>query len=124
MAPPGNGGQEWESLQDKERWTGRSASRYDQRVSFGSRRTIDIQTQVYTLPPRKAPPPPHSPLLSAAVATGSPPPPLVLHSPLSPLTPSSPLYPDGIISPVWITKHQSRLPSAFLIFFTLVSDAH
>ncbi|KAK5327499.1 hypothetical protein LTR93_002883 [Exophiala xenobiotica] len=80
--------------------------------------------RVYTLPPRKAPPPPHSPRLSAVVANGSPPPPLVLHSPLSPLTPSSPLYPDGILSPLWITKHQSRLPCAFLAFFSLTSDSH
>ena len=78
--------------------------------------------QIYTLPPRKAPPPPHSPRLSAVESNGSPPPPLVLHSPLSPLTPSSPLYPDGIASPLWITKHQSRLPCAFLVFFPLVSD--
>ncbi|KIW31577.1 uncharacterized protein PV07_03211 [Cladophialophora immunda] len=78
--------------------------------------------RVYTLPPRKAPPPPHSPRLSAVGANGSPPPALVLHSPLSPLTPSSPLYPDGIISPLWITKHQSRLPCAFLMVFTLGSD--
>ncbi|OAP54461.1 hypothetical protein AYL99_11562 [Fonsecaea erecta] len=78
--------------------------------------------RVYTLPPRKAPPPPHSPRLSAVGANGSPPPALVLHSPLSPLTPSSPLYPDGIISPLWITKHQSRLPCALLTVFTLSSD--
>ncbi|EXJ82063.1 hypothetical protein A1O1_08132 [Capronia coronata CBS 617.96] len=78
--------------------------------------------RVYTLPPRKAPPPPYSPRLAAAVANGSPPPPLVLHSPLSPLTPGSPLYPDGIISSLWITKHQSRLPCALLTFFTLSSD--
>ncbi|KIX95367.1 uncharacterized protein Z520_08884 [Fonsecaea multimorphosa CBS 102226] len=78
--------------------------------------------RVYTLPPRKAPPPPHSPRLSAVDANGSPPPALVLHSPLSPLTPSSPLYPDGIISPLWITKHQSRLPCALLTIFTLGSD--
>ncbi|EHY56195.1 hypothetical protein ABEF92_005713 [Exophiala dermatitidis] len=80
--------------------------------------------RVYTLPPRKAPPPPYSPSLSATVANGSPPPPLVLHSPLSPLTPRSPLYPDGIMSPLWITKHQSRLPCALLSFFSLCSDPH
>ena len=78
--------------------------------------------QVYTLPPRKAPPPPHSPRLSALDANGSPPSPLVLHSPLSPLTPSSPLWADGIVSPLWITKHQARLPCAFLSFFSLSSD--
>ncbi len=78
--------------------------------------------QVFTLPARKAPPPPHSPRLSAVDANGSPPTPLVLHSPLSPLTPSSPLYPDGIVSPLWITKHQSRLPCAFVSFFSLATD--
>ncbi|KIW12910.1 hypothetical protein PV08_08097 [Exophiala spinifera] len=80
--------------------------------------------RIYTLPPRKAPPPPYSPRLSATVANGSPPPPLVLHSPLSPLTPISPLYADGIFSPLWITKHQSRIPCAFLTCFSLTSDPH
>ncbi|KEF52692.1 uncharacterized protein A1O9_11109 [Exophiala aquamarina CBS 119918] len=78
--------------------------------------------RAYALPPRKAPPPPHSPLLSASVGSGNPPPQLILHSPLSPLTPSSPLYPDGIFSPLWILKHQSRLPCAFISFFSLASD--
>ncbi|KAL6251223.1 hypothetical protein RBB50_001431 [Rhinocladiella similis] len=88
------------------------------------RSSADTCVQVYTFPPRKAPPPPYSPRLSATVANGSPPPPLVLHSPLSPLTPSSPLYADGIFSPLWITKHQSRLPCAFLACFSLTSDPH
>jgi trafficking protein particle complex subunit 11 len=38
------------------------------------------------------------------------------------LTPSSPLYPDGIITPLWITKHQSRLPAVFITFFALSAD--
>ncbi|KAF9243228.1 Foie gras liver health family 1-domain-containing protein [Melanogaster broomeanus] len=33
------------------------------------------------------------------------------HSPLSPLTPSSPLYPDGLIAPIWIRKHTALVPS-------------
>ncbi|KAJ9606611.1 hypothetical protein H2200_008619 [Cladophialophora chaetospira] len=94
--------------------------------SFASRngRVFKIATvgRVFILPPRKAPPPPHSPRLSAADAKGTPPPPLVLHSPLSPLTPSSPLYPDGIVSSLWITKHQSRLPCAFVGVFSLAAD--
>ena len=32
------------------------------------------------------------------------------------------MYPDGIFSPLWVLKHQSRLPCAFLSFFALVSD--
>jgi trafficking protein particle complex subunit 11 len=38
------------------------------------------------------------------------------------LTPTSPLYPDGIITPLWITKHQSRLPAVFVTFFALTAD--
>ena len=48
---------------------------------------------------------------------------MILHSTLSPLTPSSPLYPDGLVTPLWITKHQARLPSAFVSFFTLGTNA-
>ena len=51
-----------------------------------------------------------------------PPAPLVLHSTISPLTPSSPLYPDGVITPVWITKHQARLPAIFMTFLPLAAD--
>jgi hypothetical protein len=41
------------------------------------------------------------------------------HSPLSPLTPSSPLYPDGLIAPIWIRKHTTLLPSVFVLFLRL-----
>ena len=40
-------------------------------------------------------------------------------SPLSPLTLSSPLYPDGIVAPVWIRKHTSFVPSVFVLFLHL-----
>lgn len=43
----------------------------------------------------------------------------VAHSPLSPLTPSSPLYPDGIIAPIWIRKHVELVPSVFVLFLRL-----
>ena len=42
-----------------------------------------------------------------------------LHSPLSPLTPSSPLYPDGLIAPIWVRKHTSLVPSVFVLFLRL-----
>lgn len=45
-----------------------------------------------------------------------------LHSPFSPLSPTSPLYPDGLINPQWLRKHQERVPSIYLCFYTLVSD--
>ena len=60
-------------------------------------------------PPLKARPPPPVP--------GQPPPPL--HSPISPLSPSSPLYPDGIIAPIWIKKHREMVPSVFLLVLRL-----
>ena len=55
---------------------------------------------------------------------GLSPPLLTLHSTLSPLSPNSPLYPDGIFTPLWITKHQYRLPSVLISFYNLVSEAN
>ncbi|KAK4688106.1 trafficking protein particle complex subunit 11, partial [Tremellales sp. Uapishka_1] len=68
------------------------------------------------LPLRKLAPPtpaPNSP------ETYSPP---VSHSPLSPLTLSSPLYPDGLIAPVWVRKHAELVPSVFVLFLRLYED--
>ena len=41
------------------------------------------------------------------------------HSPLSPLTPSSPLHPDGLIAPIWIRKHTTLVPSVFVLFMRI-----
>ncbi|KAG6813748.1 hypothetical protein H0H92_007700 [Tricholoma furcatifolium] len=57
-------------------------------------------------PPRKLVPP-EDPTYSAA------------HSPLSPLTPTSPLHPDGLIAPIWIRKHTSLVPSVFVLFLRI-----
>ena len=46
----------------------------------------------------------------------------MLHSTISPLTPSAPIFPDGIVTPLWIIKHQELLPAAFLACFPLTSD--
>lgn len=54
---------------------------------------------------------------------GAAPAPMVLHSVISPLTPSSPLYPDGLMTPLWIAKHQSCLPAVFIAFFNLAGHA-
>ncbi|KAN0130166.1 Gryzun, putative trafficking through Golgi domain containing protein [Lactarius tabidus] len=56
-------------------------------------------------PPRKIPlsPDPHGPM----------------HSPLSPLTPTSPLHPDGLVAPIWVRKHTSLVPSVFILFIRL-----
>lgn len=41
------------------------------------------------------------------------------HSPLSPLTQSSPLFPDGLIAPIWIRKHTTMVPSVFVLFLRI-----
>ncbi|KAL4930053.1 uncharacterized protein BDV17DRAFT_259725, partial [Aspergillus undulatus] len=80
----------------------------------------------YRLPPRKANPPPASPPTSPTAAhghnnhNGSP---VILHSPISPLTPSSPTFPDGIMTPLWAAKHQDLVPSAVINFFPFCLDS-
>ncbi|KKK16729.1 hypothetical protein ARAM_004173 [Aspergillus rambellii] len=81
----------------------------------------------YRLPPRKADPPPASPPTSPTaggdneIPHGSP---VVLHSPISPLTPSSPTFPDGLMSPLWVTKHQDLVPAAVINFFPFCLDSN
>ncbi|MCJ1394716.1 hypothetical protein MMC18_007596 [Xylographa bjoerkii] len=79
--------------------------------------------RAFTLPPHKAKPP--AVLPSPPVEEGVPRRPSltpVLHSPLSPLSPDSPLYPDGIMSSLWFSKHQWLLPSALISFFNFSID--
>ncbi|PGH19133.1 hypothetical protein AJ80_04211 [Polytolypa hystricis UAMH7299] len=79
--------------------------------------------RTYTLPPRKAVSPmmsapdslPHSPTTGMSV-------PLALHSPISPLSPSSLTFPDGMMTPLWVTKHQNLVPAAFVNFFPFATD--
>ncbi|PGH31314.1 hypothetical protein GX50_05909 [[Emmonsia] crescens] len=82
--------------------------------------------RTYTLPPRKGPALPRSP--PPGDASGGPShntaSPVVLHSPLSPLTPSSPTFPDGIMTPQWVTKHQKLVPAAFINFFPFTTDTN
>jgi trafficking protein particle complex subunit 11 len=56
-------------------------------------------------------------LPQVSAPTSQPPSP---HSPLSPLTATSPLYPDGIISPIWMRKHSDMIPSVFVLFLRLL----
>ena len=46
----------------------------------------------------------------------------IAHSPLSPLSPDSSLFPDGLIDPMWIEKHQDIVPSAYVCFYKFTSD--
>ncbi|GME25466.1 hypothetical protein GTA08_BOTSDO03296 [Neofusicoccum parvum] len=77
----------------------------------------------YVLPPRKAQPPQISP---DETPPGTPPPSnghrWVLHSPISPLSPGSPAFPDGVMSPLWVAKHQNHIPSVFISFFDFTSE--
>lgn len=64
-------------------------------------------------PPRKVyPPAPRGEVVNAAISTTP-------HSPLSPMTPTSPVYPDGLITPIWIRKHVELVPSVFVLFLRL-----
>ena len=44
------------------------------------------------------------------------------HSPLSPLTPDSPLFPDGIMTTMWIRKHRDIIPSVFVSIYEMRSE--
>ena len=64
---------------------------------------LTVTLQEVRFPPRKMPPTEDHQFLPT-------------HSPLSPLTPTSPLYPDGLIAPIWIRKHTTLVPSVFVLF--------
>ncbi|KAH9206850.1 Gryzun, putative trafficking through golgi-domain-containing protein [Leptodontidium sp. 2 PMI_412] len=68
----------------------------------------------YMLPPRSAQLPAETPTSPISKP--------VLHSVLSPLSPGSRLFPDGLLDPSWIQKHQDLVPSAFISFYTFTSD--
>ncbi|GAA5896567.1 uncharacterized protein JCM6883_006946 [Sporobolomyces salmoneus] len=69
-------------------------------------------------PPLKARPTSTS-TSSSPSSVPTPPGSVALHSPISPLTPTSPLYPDGIIAPIWIRKHRELIPSVFILVLRL-----
>lgn len=68
-----------------------------------------VDKRVFRFPPRKRP--------SPTSADGIPQ--TQLHSPLSPLSPGSPLFPDGIMSPIWIRKHREMCPAVWVDFYEL-----
>ena len=76
--------------------------------------------QEFKFPPKKA----DAPVSSGTSPPASPTiaPSWVLHSPISPLTPDSPVFPDGVMTPSWIAKHQHYVPSVFVSFFHFASD--
>ncbi|KAA8566792.1 hypothetical protein EYC84_009892 [Monilinia fructicola] len=82
---------------------------------------VKVVGRDYLLPSRKAPPPTSA---SYSPDAGSPVPSsrLILHSPISPLTPGSTVFPDGLLDTKWIDKHQDHVPSAYLSFYKFTSD--
>jgi hypothetical protein len=67
---------------------------------------IDFKYQNIRFPPRKV-------VSTEPGAQNTP------HSPLSPLTSTSPLHPDGLIAPIWVRKHVELVPSVFVLFLRL-----
>ncbi|KAF8473879.1 Gryzun, putative trafficking through golgi-domain-containing protein [Kalaharituber pfeilii] len=74
----------------------------------------------YYFPPRKANPPP---LAAPTSPTPEALPSRTLHSPLSPHSPQSPLFPDGVMTHLWLSKHQDLVPAAFISCFELFTEA-
>lgn len=106
---------------DDKPWHSRAVN--DQNSYYGFR--IRSTGRKYVLPPRKADPPRertgYSPPSSPSIPST---PSFVLHSPLSPLSPDAPVYPDGLMTPLWLRKHQEYIPSAQISFFNFTSDTN
>lgn len=78
--------------------------------------------QRFVFPRRKAAPAAQAPSEDASNAPASIAP-HELHSTLSPLSPTSPLFPDGLLSTVWMNKHQHDVPAVFLCCVDISDDA-
>ncbi|KAL1967530.1 hypothetical protein VTN77DRAFT_3045 [Rasamsonia byssochlamydoides] len=93
-------------------WNARSHTGWSSGIGL----RIKIIGRSYRLPPRKADPPENQiPPVSPSIGP-------ILHSPISPLTPGSPTFPDGVLTPLWVTKHQNLIPAAVINVFPMTSD--
>ncbi|UPX10950.1 uncharacterized protein EKO05_0001582 [Ascochyta rabiei] len=99
-------------------WNARNSTRKDLAHAF----RIRSVGRDYVLPPKKADAPttsettpPGSPTIAAATSW-------ILHSPISPLSPGATIFPDGVIAPSWVAKHQDYIPSVFVSFFDFTTD--
>ncbi|KAF2274519.1 uncharacterized protein EI97DRAFT_435057 [Westerdykella ornata] len=97
-------------------WNGRNLDRRANLIGF----RVRAVGREFKLPPRKA----DAPSQSSTTPPSSPglAPSWILHSPISPLSPESSIFPDGVIAPSWVAKHQHYIPSFFISFFTFGSD--
>lgn len=99
-------------------WNGRSFHRSGLTHGFRFRavgRQYQLPAKKADAPTTWATTPPGSPTIAAATSW-------TLHSPISPLSPSSTTFPDGVIAPVWVSKHQHYVPSVFISFFDFTTD--
>ncbi|ORY13458.1 Gryzun, putative trafficking through golgi-domain-containing protein [Clohesyomyces aquaticus] len=99
-------------------WNGRATTRRGNLIAFRLRAV----GRHFQLPPRKADPPTNSGISPPGSPTIAPTTSWNLHSPISPLTPSASVFPDGVLAPSWVAKHQHYVPSVFISFFTFASD--
>ncbi|KAF1840997.1 uncharacterized protein K460DRAFT_347520 [Cucurbitaria berberidis CBS 394.84] len=99
-------------------WNGRASGQKG--ITHGLR--IRAVGRNFQLPPRKADAPTASttsPIGSPDIAAATS---WILHSPISPLSPASPTFPDGIIAPSWVAKHQHYVPAVYISFFNFTTD--
>ncbi|KAF2856219.1 hypothetical protein T440DRAFT_463559 [Plenodomus tracheiphilus IPT5] len=99
-------------------WNGRSFSRRGLTHGFRIRavgRHYQLPAKKADAPTTSATTPPGSPTIAAATSW-------ILHSPISPLSPGSSTFPDGVIAPAWVAKHQHYVPSVYVSFFDFTTD--
>ncbi|KAH7085723.1 Gryzun, putative trafficking through golgi-domain-containing protein [Paraphoma chrysanthemicola] len=99
-------------------WNGRSTGRKGLASGFRIRaigRNFQLPPKKADAPTTSATTPPSSPTIAAATSW-------VLHSPISPLSPAATVFPDGVLAPSWVAKHQDYVPSVFISFFDFTTD--
>ncbi|RAR08533.1 Gryzun trafficking through golgi-like protein [Stemphylium lycopersici] len=96
-------------------WNARGLGRRGITHGFRIRSNFQLPPQKADAPTNSETTPPGSPAIAAATSW-------VLHSPISPLSPGAPSFPDGVIAPAWVAKHQHYVPSVYLSFFNFTTD--
>lgn len=99
-------------------WNGRNFNRRGLTHGFRIRavgRHYQLPAKKADAPTTSATTPPGSPTIAAATSW-------TLHSPISPLSPGSSTFPDGVIAPAWVAKHQHYVPAIYISFFDFTTD--
>ncbi|KAJ5489619.1 hypothetical protein N7539_004509 [Penicillium diatomitis] len=95
----------------------------DSPAGAGATSSMRLRFHISIAPSKSQPPlnsPPTSPIVDSSDSSSTIP--YILHSPISPLSPGSPTFPDGLLTPLWVTKHQDLVPAAALNFFPFSLD--